>query len=183
MSFFGTLKSIGKATGIWNARIRPVGCSLGKVVYREAKRSAQIANLRRPRRELSDAVKAELAPYFPHLDLDKIRLRTKCRLPPNRFNTSGSIYAMTFGYTIYWRDEFDESNPREISKLAHEVMHVDQVRRNGGEAGFACAYGQGYVAGDGDVPDHISRPTAYHRNPMEAEAYRFEARFRTEQRR
>jgi hypothetical protein len=87
---------------------------------------------------------------------------------------------MTFGYTIYWRDSLDESDPGDLVKLIHEVVHVEQVRRFGGEANFSCEYGKGYVAGGGDLPTHIRRPSAYHRNPLEAEAYSFEARFRDE---
>ena len=85
---------------------------------------------------------------------------------------------MTFGSTIYWRDELDEFDAGDLVRLAHELVHVDQVRRHGGESEFACAYGRGYVDGDGDLPGYVRSPTKYHRNPLEAEAYRFEAQFR-----
>jgi hypothetical protein len=88
---------------------------------------------------------------------------------------------MTFGYTIYYRDALDESKPDDVVNLIHEVVHVDQVRRFGGERSFACEYGKGYLEGGGDLPAHIDRPSAYHRNPLEAEAYSFEARFQDEQ--
>ena len=177
MSLWGTLRSIGETIG-WDRRVTPVGCSMGKVVYRETKRSAQIANGLRPRQELQPATKAMLGTLFPGLDVDRIRVRTQCRLPSNKFSQSGRIYAMTFGYTIYWRDDLDENDANDLVKLIHETMHVDQVRRFGGEDGFACEYGKGYVTGGGDVPSHIKRPTAYHRNPLEAEAYEFDSRFR-----
>lgn len=119
-----------------------------------------------------------LRALFPDLDVDAIRVRTRCRLPSNRFNRTGRIYAMTFGHTIYWRDELNEDDPADLVKLIHEVVHVDQVRRFGGESSFACEYGKGYVGGGGSLPPHIERPTEYHRNPLEAEAYTFEARFR-----
>ena len=85
---------------------------------------------------------------------------------------------MTFGYTIYWRDDLDETNPDDLVKLIHEIVHVDQVRRRGDESSFACDYGRGYIEGGGTLPSYIDEPTAYHRNPLEAEAYTFEARFR-----
>jgi hypothetical protein len=85
---------------------------------------------------------------------------------------------MTFGNTIYWRDDLDESDPKDLVKLIHEIVHVEQVRRLGGETAFARTYGAGYLEGGGELPDYIHQPTAYHRNPLEAEAYSFEARFR-----
>ncbi len=85
---------------------------------------------------------------------------------------------MTFGYTIYWRADLDEKNPVDLVKLIHEIVHVDQVRRYGSESSFACEYGRGYIEGGGSLPSYIDEPTAYHRNPLEAEAYTFDARFR-----
>lgn len=147
-------------------------------MYRETKRASQIVNALRPRRPLAPATITRLQPWFPELDLRSVRVRSGCRLPPNRFQQRGSIYAMTFGSTIYWRDELDADDPRDLVRLMHELVHVDQVRRHGGESAFACAYGEGYLSGGGELPAHIEHPTAYHRNPLEAEAYGFEARFR-----
>ncbi len=179
MSFLGTMRSIGEALGVWKPATDPVGCSVGKVVFRETKRAAQIVNSARRPVALRPSTQAMLHELFPSLDVSRIRVRTKCRLPANRFMEGGSIYAMTFGYTIYWRDaRLDEDNPVDLVKLIHEVVHVDQVRRLGGEKAFACEYGKGYLKGGGALPPHISRPTAYHRNPLEAEAYTFEGRFR-----
>jgi hypothetical protein len=180
MSFLDGLKSVGSALGWWHSRLLPVGCSLGRTIYGEAKRAAQVANVLRPRRPLRADTEAMLRALFPQLDVSRIRVRTHCRLPPNRFRTSGTIYAMTFGYTIYYRDSLNESDPGDLVNLIHEVVHVDQVRRYGGERGFACEYGKGYLEGGGDLPAHIRHPTAYHRNPLEAEAYTFEARFQDE---
>ncbi len=156
----------------------PAGCGLGRAVFAETKRSAQIVNITRPRRPLQPATITRLKPLFPQLDLAMIRVRTRCRLPSNQFRQTGSIYAMTFGYTIYWRDELDETKPVDLVKLIHEIVHVDQVRRFGSESSFACEYGQGYIEGGGTLPTYIDEPTAYHRNPLEAEAYTFDAQFR-----
>lgn len=178
MALWSTIRSIGDAFGIWERRVVPVGCDLGKTVFRETKRSAQIANIHRTPRPLHSRTIDRLQPLFPDLDLHGVRVRTRCRLPSNRFREQGSIYAMTFGNTIYWRDELDEEDPRDLVGLIHELVHVDQVRRHGGETKFACAYGTGYLDGGGELPAYIDRPTAYHHNPLEAEAYSFEARFR-----
>ena len=180
MSFWSGLKSVGTALGLWQSEVLPVGCTLGQTIYAEAKRTAQYANLFRPYRPLRHDTQAMLRTLFPQLDVARIRVRTGCRLPPNRFRTSGPIYAMTFGYTIYYRDSLDESNPDEIVNLIHEVVHVDQVRRLAGERDFACEYGKGYLEGGGTLPAYIEHPSAYHRNPLEAEAYTFEAQFQDE---
>ncbi len=180
MSFWSTVRSVGDALGIAKRRVVPVGCALGQSVFAETKRSAQIVNIARPRRPLHAETIARLKPLFPDLDLTKIQVRTRCRLPSNRFRQTGSIYAMTFGYSIFWRDELDESNPNDLVKLIHEIVHVDQVRRRGSESAFACEYGRGYIDGGGALPAYIRDPTAYHRNPLEAEAYSFEAQFRDE---
>ncbi len=178
MSWWSTIRSVGDALGVSRREIEPVGCALGKSVFAETKRSAQIVNVTRPRRALQTTTIARLKPLFPDLDPATIRVRTRCRLPSNQFRPTGSIYAMTFGNTIYWRDELDESDPVDLVKLIHEIVHVDQVRRRGGESSFACEYGRGYLDGGGKLPGYIVDPTAYHRNPLEAESYTFEAQFR-----
>lgn len=181
MSILGTIRSIGEALGLWKPRAVPIGCSIGKVAFRETKRSAQLANLTRPSEPLQERTQAMLRKHFPDLDVGQIRVRRRCRLPANRFDERGSIYAMTFGNSIYWRDAvLDEDDPADLVKLIHEVMHVEQTRRLGGEDAFACAYGEGYLQGGGDVPSRIKNPTAYHRNPLEAEAYTFDSKFRDE---
>jgi len=169
---------VGDALGISRRELKPVGCALGRTIFTETKRSAQIVNFTRSRRSLQSSTIARLGPLFPDLDLAKIVVRTRCRLPSNQFQQTGSIYAMTFGYSIFWRDDLDEQDPDDLVKLIHEIVHVDQVRRHGSESAFACEYGQGYIEGGGHLPNYITEPTAYHRNPLEAEAYTFEAQFR-----
>jgi hypothetical protein len=178
VSWWSTVRSVGDALGITKPKVAPVGCALGQAIFSETKRAAQIVNITRPRRSLQATTIARLKPLFPDVDLTTVQVRTRCRLPSNRFRQSGSIYAMTFGYTIYWRDELDETNPDDLVKLIHEIVHVDQVRRLGSESSFACEYGRGYIDGGGHLPAYIHEPTAYHRNPLEAEAYTFEAKFR-----
>ena len=153
---------------------------LGQSVFTEAKRSPQILNIMRRSRPLQSTTIERLKPLFPDLDIENVKVRTRCRLPSNHFRETGTIYAMTFGYTIYWRDELDESKPDDLVKLIHELVHVDQVRRNGSESAFACEYGRGYIAGGGTLPAYIDDVTDYHRNPLEAEAYNFDSQFRDE---
>src|SRR5262245_16877035 len=137
MSILGTVRSVGEALGLWKSRVEPIGCSIGKVAFRETKRSAQLANLTRPSEPLKDGTQTMLRKLFPDLDVSRIRVRRGCRLPANRFDVRGSTYAMTFGYSIYWRDAvLDEDDPVDLVKLIHEVMHVEQTRRLGGEAKF-----------------------------------------------
>lgn len=181
MGWWSTVQSIAGTLGVKSAHVDPLGCELGTRVFRETRRAAQIVNVRRPSRPLTPATVARLQPLYAHADLSTVRVRTRCRLPANRFAEDGSIYAMTFGSTIYFRDELDEQNPLQLVHLMHELVHVDQVAKLGGLAQFACAYGTGYLHGDGQLPAFIHEPTAYHRNPLEAEAYTFEARFRDEQ--
>lgn len=178
MSWLGTIRSLGEALGIVPKRVSSIGCNLGRVVYRETRRSAQIANITRPRRTLTHETQAMLQSIFPDLDVGAIQVRTRCRLPANRFQPSGSIYAMTFGTTMYWRDDLDESDPVDLVHLIHETTHVDQVRRFASEDAFACEYGIGYLKGGGELPSHIAEPSDYHRNPLEAEAYRKESEYR-----
>jgi len=180
MSFLSSGKAIGSTLGLWRTEVLPIGCTLGRTIYRETKRAAQVANFRRPWQRLRPETVAMLRGLFPDLDASRIRYRTRCLLPPNRFRESGSILAMTFGYTIYWRGNFDPSNPVDIVNFIHEVVHVDQVRRLGGEEAFACEYGKAYLDGGGVLPGYIRRPTIYHRNQLEAEAYNFEAQFQDE---
>lgn len=178
MSWLGTLRSVGEALGIVPRRVPSLGCNLGRVIYRETRRAALIANFTRPRRTLEPDTQAMLRSIFPDLDVAALRVRTRCRLPANRFQPSGSIYAMTFGNTMYWRDDLDESDPVDLVHLIHEATHADQVRRFKGEDKFACEYGIGYLEGGGELPPHIAKPSAYHRNPLEAEAYRKESHYR-----
>ena len=135
MSVWSTLGAVGQAFGLWHPAIAPVGCTLGRGIYREARRSAAIANLNRRPQEVGAELQGLLRVLFPDLDVERIRYRTGCRLPPNRFRETGWVLAMTFGYTIYWRGAFDERDPKDVVNFLHEVVHVDQVRRFGGEEG------------------------------------------------
>jgi hypothetical protein len=181
VSIWRTLRNILEALGLWKRHVEPVGCELGKTVYRETKRAAQLVNANRRARPLRPETIARLRTLFPDVDLEQVRVKEGCRLPANRFSETGSIYAMTFGHTIFWRDEVREDHPRDIVKLIHELVHVAQVERMGGEGPFSCAYGEGFLNGGGDIPAYMGERGAYEHNPLEAEAYSFEAKFRDEE--
>jgi hypothetical protein len=80
-----------------------------------------------------------LRPWFPDLDLDRIRL-----------HDSGPICwfvrtilkqgAMTIApHVFYGRERFDPGDAGSIALLAHELRHVEQYRRLG-YAGFFLRY-------------------------------------------
>lgn len=168
MSIFDQLRNLG-------------GCEGGKAIYFSFKRTTQLINSYKPSRKLRSDTISKLRIFFPHLNVGKIRYKTRARLPANYYQSSGDTYAMTFGYTIYWRGRFNQFDPQDFVEFIHEVVHVDQVRRLGGEMAFGCRYGEGYLQGGGNLPDYMvthGRTGRYERNPLEAEAYRFDAKFR-----
>jgi len=172
---------IGGVRGMSETTADKYGCRAGRIGLAQTKRLAEAANRTHEPRPLKPRTQAMMREIFPDLDVENIRLLTGCRLPANRFKKSGSIYAMAFGYTIYWRDTaFDEDDAHTLVKLIHEVKHVDQVRELGGEEEFACAYGKGYLAGGGELPERLAhrRSDPYHTNPLEAAAYRLDAQYR-----
>jgi hypothetical protein len=169
---------VASALGWWAVGTTPVGCEIGRRIYFETKRAAYVVNAHRRARPLRPTTVERLQPLFPDVPIAGVRVRDRCRLPANRFLETGSIHAMAFGSTLFFRDELDEDRPTDLVRLIHELVHVSQVHRLGGEREFACAYGRGYVDGGGELPAYLGVRGAYHHNPMEAEAYRFEARFR-----
>lgn len=106
-----------------------------------------------------------MRPHFPALDLAAVRVCRNASLPPNWFVRSG-VAGMAFGNAIFLALDDYTRSARGLRLLMHELVHVDQVRRLGGERAFACAYGRGYLAGGG-----------YRGNPLEEEAYAFVAKF------
>jgi hypothetical protein len=103
--------------------------------------------------------------YFPKLNLTKVEFCINSTLPGNWFQSRDKVAAMTFGYRIYFNRSDIQKTRSGLKLLMHELVHVDQVRRKGGEIPFACDYGKGYL-----------RAGSYRQNPMEVEAYDFVAR-------
>lgn len=141
------------------------GCQGGKVIYAAAKLSCQAANVARKDRELWDNTRKLFKKYFPDLNLKKVRFHINCTLPGNWFTSANSVDGMTFGYDIYFKGSDLQKSRKGLRLLMHELVHVDQVRRLGGELAFACKYGEEYVkAGN------------YRDNRLEVEAYDFVAK-------
>ena len=154
MNVLGILKKMG-------------GCQGGIHIYYAAKAAVAVTNINKERNRLKESTKAKFRPLFPHLNLDRVRIRPRCTLPGNWFTSSNDVQAMTFGYTIYCKGTRMQSTNAKLNVIMHELVHVDQVRRrDDSESQFACDYGKGYLkAGN------------YRDNAMEVEAYDFEAQY------
>lgn len=144
---------------------RIAGCAAGTLVYGLARTACHARNLHRPRERLPAAVLTLMRPHFPALDLGAVRVCRNASLPPNWFPPGRDVAGMAFGNVIFLALDDYTRSARGLRLLMHELVHVDQVRRAGGERAFACAYGRGYLEGGG-----------YRGNPLEEEAYAFVAR-------
>lgn len=145
---------------------RIAGCSAGTLVYGLARTACHARNRHRPLEPLPAAVRTLMRPHFPALDLAAVRVCRNASLPPNWFALRRDVAGMAFGNTIFMQMDDYTRSARGLRLLMHELVHVDQVRRAGGERAFACAYGRGYLQGGG-----------YRGNPLEEEAYAFVAEF------
>ncbi len=144
-------------------------CTGGIVVYEAAKAAANAANSvpgdYRSKHKLRPEIKHEMCALFPDLDLDRLRIRINCTLPGEWYPSEANVDAMTFGYTIYFKNSgYMTQGDDKRRLLIHELVHVEQVRRLGGETAFACEYGKGYV----------NAGMSYRANPFEVEAYRID---------
>jgi hypothetical protein len=142
---------------------RLIGCISGISIYMVAKAAARIANIFVRRHELNSGTKNIMIPLFPHLDLERIRIKSGSTLPPNWFRGRAKFVAITFGYTIYCTDIKMQSTNKNLNVIMHELVHADQVRkRDNSEIKFASDYGKGYL--------HTGN---YRQNPLELEAFDF----------
>ena len=73
MSVWSTTRSLADALGLWKRNVAPIGSELGVTIFRETKRSAQIANVGRPSRPLDAETVERLQPLFEGLDLRQVR--------------------------------------------------------------------------------------------------------------
>ncbi|MDD2732813.1 MAG: hypothetical protein PHF56_02640 [Desulfuromonadaceae bacterium] len=138
----------------------------GITIYYGAKSAAAVANVAKQTNKLNARSKAKFRPLFPHLDLDRVRIRPACDLPGNWFESEGGphkVVAMTFGYTIYCKGTHMQRTYEKLNILMHELVHIEQIRCCGNsETEFAGDYGEGFLdAGN------------YRQNPLEEEAYDF----------
>ena len=148
------------------SELRKFGGSAGGIhVYAGAKALVYTRNSMRKRRKLWKSTRKVMKKYFPKLKLGKVRFCINCSLPGNWFESPDKVAAMTFGDTIFFKGTYIQKSRDGLKLLMHELVHVDQVRRKGGELKFAAAYGRGYLKGG-----------SYRKNPMEVEAYNFVAK-------
>lgn len=146
-------------------------CLGGEIVYRIAKADNVIANALRPYLPIPEGVRNRLAGIFPNDSFRSVFWIDQASLAANHFKsgTDGMTFGMPVtpigfpGNAIYLKPRFDFSDPTFKRLLVHELVHVRQYQKFGGELGFACAYGIGYAKAGFD----------YRKNPMEVEAYRF----------
>ncbi|HVH38881.1 MAG TPA: DUF4157 domain-containing protein [Gemmatimonadaceae bacterium] len=139
----------------------------GVAVYAITKAACHAWNIGRAKAPLPAAVRAVMQRHFPELDLEKVRVCTNASLPANLIRLPGGprMDGMALGRTIFLTGADYSRSRKALRLLMHELVHVEQVRRLGGEIAFARAYGRGYVEARG-----------YRGNPLEAEAYEFESR-------
>lgn len=140
------------------------GCAGGVSIYGGAKALMWAANTQRIRRTLWSNTQALMKTYFPKIDFGDVEFCINCTLVSNWFASPGSVSAMTFGNTIFFKGSDIQKNRAGLKLLMHELFHVNQVRELGGQIEFACEYGKGYLA-----------KGSYRDNPMEAKAYQFVA--------
>jgi hypothetical protein len=90
---------------------------------------------------LSQCVKNRLAPYFPGLDLDKIRVQEG--IPGY---VVGNPLAYTEGNRIYFqKGEYDPNSVKGLSDIGHELTHSQQYAQLG-SAEFQSRYLAEYTA-------------------------------------
>jgi gas vesicle protein len=150
-------------------------CLAGILVHTLAEADNILLNFWKLPKRLSDTIKAEAAPLFPDVPLDRVFYIENATLSANHFD--GGTDAMTFShvelagvnfaYMIYVDDVVDDTRVEDLGLMIHELVHVDQYRKFGFEDAFACAYGVGF-AGAG---------FSYENNPLEAEAFAVQAAY------
>ena len=155
----------------------------GVPVYFIAKAACHVANLGRARRRLDADIVSLMQEHLPELDYHRVRCVYGASLPANWFKSLGGAKrltadGMTFGNTIFLRRSVEHGlraplpagsasviDRATLALLLHELVHVDQVRRFGGEIAFAYRYALGFLSARG-----------YRTNPLETEAYDLVAR-------
>ncbi len=149
---------------------RAGGCEGGRLVYFLAKPLVEVANLGRKHITLWPDTKKIMRRFFPKLDLDQVSFQNNCELPGNWFTPAKNVAAMTFGNRIFFKGKDIQKSWAKLELLMHELVHVDQVRRYGGEWNFACAYGKGFLAA-GNYRDNKLEKEAFDlvaKNPLPA---------------
>lgn len=151
-------------------------CLAGIVIHTLAEADNVLLNFWKLPKRLSATIRAEAAPLFPSVPLDRVFYIENATLSANHFK--GGTDAMTFShveiagvnfaYMIYVDRVVDDTIPDDLALMIHELVHVDQYRKFGFEDAFACAYGVGFA----------SAGFSYKENPLEAEAFAVQNAYR-----
>lgn len=140
------------------------GCAGGVAIYFAARELARIRNIQRKERKLWSSTREVMQQFFPKLNFREVEFCINSSLPGNWFESPDRVQATTFGTRMYFKGSNIQKSRAGLQLLMHELVHIDQIRRKGGENAFACAYGKGYLEAG-----------SYRQNPLEVEAYDFVA--------
>jgi phage-related minor tail protein len=150
-------------------------CLAGIIVHNLAEADNILTNFWKLPKRLSDAMKAEAAPLFPNLPLDRVYYIDDANLSANHFGKNADamtfshveLAGVNFAYMIYIDDAWSEGTKAEKGLMIHELVHCEQYRRFGFEDAFACAYGVGYA----------DAGFSYENNPLESQAFDVQAAY------
>jgi ABC-type transporter Mla subunit MlaD len=150
-------------------------CLAGIIVHNLAEADNILLNFWKVPKRLSDRIRADAAPLFPDVPLDRVLYIENASLSANHFSDGTDamtfshveIAGVNFAYMIYVKDTIDDTVLADRGLMIHELVHVDQYRRFGFEDAFACAYGVGYA----------DAGFSYENNPLEAQAFAVQSAF------
>lgn len=150
-------------------------CLAGIIVHNLAEADNILTNFWKLPKRLSDPLKAELAPLFPNLPLERVFYIDDANLSANHFGKNADamtfshveIAGVNFAYMVYIDDAWSEATKSDKGLMVHELVHCEQYRRFGPEDAFACAYGIGYA----------DAGFSYENNPLEAQAFQVQAAY------
>jgi len=132
--FIDDVGSAAKDLGKWllDKAEAALAATLGQIIIYGYWGFLEMMNATKSRTRLSDCLAATLAGYFTTITMSSVRIVT---------NANGILWgsAVTEGYTIFWKGNFDESNDDDIWLLVHELSHVVQYKELG-RAAFNFLY-------------------------------------------
>jgi len=122
-------------------------------------------------KRISPETKKLLSPFFPTINLDKIRLYSGGLRLGHLILLLNRATAITFGKKIFFaRGMLDESTPTGITLIAHELTHVRQYQETG-YLRFLYRYLRDYIQSRIEGKNHHS---AYLNVSFEQEAFGYE---------
>lgn len=140
----------------------------GRQFIDEAAAAIAAKNAALPVEPLNDLQKRHLRPHFGDL-VDRVRVKYGATLLDNWRTPLGTISEPSGGQTfcndIYITQRFRPNDADLMELIAHEMVHSQQCERLGGLANFGYEYFKGYKNAN----------QSYRNNPMEEEAYQFDA--------